>query len=203
VQVARPSRCVNGGSRTLVRWCERSRTEPIPHTSGAFATCACGSRPWRPRLSLVVGAPEPESFLARGTLLVPPDYRPAAPTRLACASVHPAVPAGPGVAGGGMAEAGLVGVKQPLPELNQGVEVLDRADRTRRVNVPQVQRPRQVPRPMPPDSACSFAHLDRDSLVQLCCDLAAHARGKEPVPGSALAPQAGRPQRGCLRGCPP
>src|SRR6266576_5844499 len=98
-------------------------------------------------LLLAVRAPEPEPFLSRGTLLVLPDRSPAASAGLARASVHPAVPSGPGVAGRRMAAPRLVGVEQPLPEVHEGVEILDVAGRPPRGYAPQEQHLRQEPGP--------------------------------------------------------
>jgi hypothetical protein len=41
----------------------------------------------------------------------------------------------------------LIGVKQPVPEVHQGIQILNRAHRTPRIDAPQEQHFRAEPRP--------------------------------------------------------
>src|SRR5215469_16134209 len=118
-------------------------------------------------LPLAARAPEPEPFLARRPLLAPPDRGSAAPARPAGASVYPALPAGPGVPGRPVPQPLLVGVKQPVPELHQGGQVLDVAGRPRRIDAAQEQRFRHVDSPEASDVALVEQRLaDRAAAVR-------------------------------------
>src|SRR5271169_4483740 len=93
------------------------------------------------RLTLFLAgrAPEPEPFLARRTLLAPPDRCPAPAARPARSAIHPVLPAGPGVPCRHVSEPHLVGVEQPVPKIDQGFQVPDLTDGTPGIDAPQEQ----------------------------------------------------------------
>src|SRR5215471_2963692 len=141
-------RCSTGTGSVRIRRIDRwvKIASPMGIESSATSTSDLSTYA---SLTLAVRAPEPEPFLAWGSLLAPLDDGPAAPAGPARAPVHPALPAGLGVPGRRLPQSCLVGVKQPVPEIDQGFQVPHVTDTAPGIDAPQEQHFRGEPCPDP------------------------------------------------------